>query len=332
MKILMYLPTATINRCFHPRDLSRLQAHHEVVLPADPLDFPAFWTLNAPTSKALVTGWGTPPITNEMLDLIPEVRYLCHSAGSVRQLLPPSFWLRDIRLATANEALATAVAESTLALIIWGLKAFTFCRALTRKGGWDYSRYAGRFPIRELYGTKIGIVGASKVGRELIRLLHSFDVEIFVADPHLPLTDTDRLRVQKVPLDELMRTCDVVTLHAPALPETRHMIGAPQFKLLRDGAIFINTARGVLVDTKAMVAELQTGRFFAFVDVTDPEPPPADHPFRTLPNVVLLPHATGPMTNGCFRQGRLCVEQLLAFASNTPVKGEVSREMAKIMA
>jgi phosphoglycerate dehydrogenase-like enzyme len=328
----MYLPAATVNRCFHPRDLNRLQALHEVVLPAAQVDFPEFWTLNAPTSKAIVTGWGTPAITNEMLEVAPSVRYVCHSAGSVRQMLPPSFWLRDIRLATAHEALAISVAESTLALMIWGLKSFMFCRALTRKGGWDYSKYASHFPIRELYGIKIGIIGAGKVGRELIRLLHNFDVDILVSDPHLPLTDTDRLRVQKVPLDELLSTCDVVSLHAPALPETRHLLGPAELKRLRDGAIFINTARGILVDNKALVAELQTGRFFAFVDVTDPEPPPADHPFRTLPNVVLLPHITGPMTNGCFRQGHLCAEQLIAFGNNTTVRGEVTREQAKIMA
>ena len=157
-------------------------------------------------------------------------------------------------------------------------------------------------------------------------------MEILVSDPHLSLTDTDRLRVRKVPLEELLRTCDVVSLHAPALPETRHLLGAPELKLLRDGTIFINTARGVLVDTRALVAELQTGRIFAFIDVTDPEPPPADHPFRTLPNVILLPHITGPITNGCFRQGRLCVEQLIAFGNNTSVRGEVFREQAKIMA
>jgi phosphoglycerate dehydrogenase-like enzyme len=332
MKILMYLPAATVNRCFHPRDLNRLQVQHEVVLPATKVEFPEFWTLNAPTSKAIVTGWGTPAITNEMLDLAPGLRYMCHSAGSVRQLLPPSFWLRDIRLATAHEALATSVAESTLALIISGLKSFTLCRALTRKGGWDYSKYAGHFPIRELYGMKIGIVGAGKVGRELVRLLRNFDVEILISDPHLSLTDTDRLRVQKVPLEELLKASDVVTLHAPALPETRHLLGAPELKLLRDGTIFINTARGILVDTKSLIGELQTGRIFAFIDVTDPEPPPADHPFRSLPNVVLLPHITGPMTNGCFRQGHLCVEQLLAFGNNTTVRGEVTREQAKIMA
>ncbi len=332
MNILMYLPAATVDRCFHPRDLNRLQIKHRVILPTTETDLPASWAQHAGTCDAIVTGWGTPEISNEMLDAAPNLRFVCHSAGSFRRMLPPSFWFRDIRLATANEALAIAVAESTLALIISGMKSFIFCRALTRKGGWDYSRHAGHFPIRELYGSKIGIIGAGKVGRELIRLLHNFEVEILVSDPHLSLTDTDRLRVRKVPLEELLRTCDVVSLHAPALPETRHLLGAPELKLLRDGTIFINTARGVLVDTRALVAELQTGRIFAFIDVTDPEPPPADHPFRTLPNVILLPHITGPITNGCFRQGRLCVEQLIAFGNNTSVRGEVFREQAKIMA
>jgi phosphoglycerate dehydrogenase-like enzyme len=110
------------------------------------------------------------------------------------------------------------------------------------------------------------------------------------------------------------------------------MLGAAQFKMLQDGAIFINTSRGALIDEAALVAELKTGRFFAFLDVTDPEPPAADHPFRSLPNCTLLPHVTGPVTNGCFRQGRLITDQVLAFAANNPVKGEVTKEQAKIMA
>ncbi len=80
------------------------------------------------------------------------------------------------------------------------------------------------------------------------------------------------------------------------------------------------------------MAELRTGRIYAFIDVTDPEPPAADHPFRSLPNVMLLPHVTGPVTNGRLRQGRMVTDQLLAFAANTPVPGEITSAQAKIMA
>ena len=91
-------------------------------------------------------------------------------------------------------------------------------------------------------------------------------------------------------------------------------------------AIFINTARGMIVDEPALVDELRTGRIFAFIDVTHPEPPRPDHPFRTLPNCVLLPHIAGAITNGVRRQGRSIVDQVMEFAEGKTMHGEITNE------
>ena len=97
-------------------------------------------------------------------------------------------------------------------------------------------------------------------------------------------------------------------------------------------AIFINTARGMIVDEPALCEELKTGRIFAFIDVTDPEPPRPDHPFRTLPNCVLTPHIAGAISNGCQRMGRSIVDQIFEFADGKKTHGEIRREQFEIMA
>jgi phosphoglycerate dehydrogenase-like enzyme len=110
------------------------------------------------------------------------------------------------------------------------------------------------------------------------------------------------------------------------------MLGAEQFAMMKDDAIFINTSRGSIVDEKALIAELRKQRIHAILDVTEPEPPSKDHPFRTLPNVMLTPHIAGAISNGCYRQGRLCVNQVLAYAAGRKVPGEVTAAALAIMA
>jgi phosphoglycerate dehydrogenase-like enzyme len=333
MKILFHLPRATLERCFRARELERLQAQHEVVLPAQDFGHHRDWAAHARDAIAIVTGWGTPHISDEMLAQAPRLKVLVHSAGSTKTLLPHEFWSRGIRLGTANEALGIGVAETTVALIVAGLKGLFPLREETRAGRWLPKDHAPLgLPIRETYGSTIGLIGASKVGRHVVRLLKQFEVEILVSDPHLESVEAAALDVARVDLDTLLRRSDVVSLHAPALPSTRHMLSRDQFKAMKDKAIFINTARGMIVDEAALVEELKTGRIFAFIDVTNPEPPPADHPFRTLPNCVLFPHIAGAISNGCFRQGRSVVDQLLEFADGKTMHGEVTEEQFRIMA
>lgn len=332
-KIGFYMPRATIDRCFAPEDLSRLAANHTLLLPTASQSLRACeWLDGMQDAEVIVTGWGTPALTDAMLAANSKLALLAHAAGSTRYLLSPDFWSHRIRLASANEALGVGVAETTLALIIAGLKGIFPYAAETRAGGWRDGRMPGGFPIRELYRTTIGLIGASKIGRHVIRLLRSFEVEILLADPHITPETAQALGVSLVDLNVLLERSEVVSLHAPALPATRHLLGSEQFKRMRDHALFINTARGMIVDEQALCAELATGRIFAFLDVTDPEPPAVDHPFRKLPNVVLLPHIAGAIGNGCLRMGRSITDQIYEFDAGQPLHGEITEAQWKVMA
>lgn len=334
MRVVFLLTVPIVEMCFDPQDLRRL-ADHSVALSnaASPDRLAEFWQRNAPDAEFLVTGWKTPPLTDEMLNRSPKLRAILHAAGSTRHLLPPSVWSRGLRIGSAREALAVGVAETTLGLIIAGLKGFFPASRMAREGGWliDSNRVQG-YEIREMYKSTIGLIGLSKTARHLLRLLKQFEVTVLATDPHVDAREVERLGATKVELEELMAASDVVSLHAPALPETRHMLRGPHFKLMRDGAIFVNTARGMIVDENALAGELATGRIWALLDVTDPEPPAADHPFRRLPNVVLLPHIAGAVGSGCLRLGRSVVDQILEFAGDRPMHGEFSAQEWAILA
>ncbi len=334
MRVVFLLTAPMVELCFDQEDLRRLSGHAAAFSTASTADRLAeFWTRHAGQAEFLVTGWKTPPLSDAMLDMAPRLGAILHAAGSTRHLLPPSIWSRGLRIASAREALAVGVAETTLGLIIAGLKGFFPASRMAREGGWliDSNRVQG-YEIREMYQSTIGLIGLSKTARHLLRLLKQFEVKVLATDPHVEADEVERLGATKVELDELMRTSDVVSLHAPALPETRHMLQSRHFQLMRDGAIFVNTARGMIVDENALAAELRSGRIWALLDVTDPEPPAPDHPFRTLPNVVLLPHIAGAVGTGCRRLGRSVVDQILEYAAGRPMHGEFSAQEWAILA
>ncbi|MCC6683041.1 MAG: hydroxyacid dehydrogenase [Phycisphaeraceae bacterium] len=334
VKILFYLPPDVLNRCFRQADLQRLQPAHTLLVPQQDSwqqSMTTFWAHHAADLDAVVTGWDTPHVTDGMLDQAPGLKIWIHSAGSVKHLLPDTFWQRGIALASCRDALAVGVAETTLGMMIAGLKRIFPAERLTRSGLWKNDAFASALRVRELFDLQIGIVGASRVGRHLIRLLQVYEVSIVVYDPYLTPSDAQQLGVQSVTLDELMRNCDVISLHAPALPETRHMIGNRELNMMKDDAILINTARGSLIDEPALVAALQTGRISALLDVTDPEPPAVDHPLRALPNCVITPHIAGAISNGCYRMGRSSIDQLLAFARNQTLSGHIDQDSIAIL-
>jgi phosphoglycerate dehydrogenase-like enzyme len=120
-----------------------------------------------------------------------------------------------------------------------------------------------------------------------------------------------------------MRRSDVVSLHTPAIEACRHIINARNLALMKDHAIFINTARGMCVDEAALIAELETGRILTCLDVTDPEPPAPGSPLYRLPNCILTPHIAGSIKENCHRQGRAVADQIEAFAAGNALPDEL---------
>jgi phosphoglycerate dehydrogenase-like enzyme len=153
-----------------------------------------------------------------------------------------------------------------------------------------------------------------------------------VYDPYLSDRERERLGVRRVSLDELFATSDVVSLHAPSTEETKAMITARHFRALRDGALFINTARTWVVDREAMLEALQTGRFRAVLDVFYQEPLPADDPLRDLDNVLITPHISGLTVESRLRLVEAIAEDVRRFFAGEDLVLAVPWDRLKIMA
>jgi len=238
---------------------------------------------------------------------------------------------RKICVVSANHAIAYNVAESTIGMLIMASHRFVDHALAIRTGRvWRDPN----LPINGQYlnGSTVGIVSASKVGREVMKLLMPFDLKILVYDPYLSDWEAGRLGIHKVGLDELFERSDFVTIHAPSIPQTWGMIGEAQFKKLKDGAVFINTSRGKVVDHDALLRECKTGRIIAVLDVTDPEPLPPDSPFRKLDNVIITPHISGAGYYGYFKIGDIVLESLEDFFADKPVKDAVNFSNYDILA
>ncbi|MFF9573264.1 NAD(P)-dependent oxidoreductase, partial [Streptomyces sp. NPDC014685] len=173
-------------------------------------------------------------------------------------------------------------------------------------------------PRHEIHGSPIGVIGASRTGRAYIALARAMGARVGVSDPYLSEADARELGVERVPLDVLLSRSRIVAVHAPVTEETHRMIGAAQLALMPDGAGLVNTARSWLVDEDALLTELTSGRLDAAIDVFDAEPLPADHPFRSLPNVLLTPHQAAGTTECRQQLGASAVDEVLRLLSGRP--------------
>ncbi|NEI70725.1 hydroxyacid dehydrogenase [Rhizobium lusitanum] len=277
-------------------------------------------------TEILVTGWGSPTIDAAALALAPHLKLVVHAAGTVKGLLDDSLFDRGILVSHAAQANARPVAEFTLAAIVFaGKKVFQFRERYVA----DRNRKR-TIPMQAEaignYHRTVGIIGASRIGRLVIELLAPFDYRILLYDPMVSDAEAARLGAEKTELDALMASADIVSLHAPSLPATRHMIDAHRLSLMKEGATFINTARGALVDEAALLAVLKTGRIDAIIDVTDPEVPEAASAFYDLPNVFLTPHIAGAVGLERTRLGEMAVDEAIRFIEGKPLLHEIRRE------
>jgi phosphoglycerate dehydrogenase-like enzyme len=316
-KCVVLLTRSMEQGCFAENDLERISAVTDFV-PAQTEDLTEETQLAAMSgADIIITGWGSHAVTTEMLDEAPQLALMCHSAGSIKHLVNEAFVERGITVCSAASALAVGVAEFAFGQMLMSMKGVWQHTALTQEGRWN--REESLKWMREPHGATVGIVGASWVGREMIRLCKNLDLaSILLADPYVSGEEAWALGATKVELDELMSRSDVVSLHTPATEECRHIINARNLALMKDYAIFINTARGMCVDETALIAKLEKGRLLACIDVTDPEPPRPDNRLFSLPNCILTPHIAGAVKENRQRQGALVADEVEAFTAGCP--------------
>jgi len=281
---------------------------------------------------AAITGWGTPPLDEALLARSSSLKLVAHAAGSIRHLVPFAA-IEESRLRVTHAAIhiGEAVAEFVMAHVFSFLRhPAELAEGMRRNEPWFDLRT--RLLGRLLGEQTVGLLGAGYIGRMMMRLFRAFDARVLVYDPYLAEAQAQALGVELSKLDELLRRSDIVSVHVPSLPETRHMIGAAQLAMLKDGSLFINTARGAIVDEQALIAELEKGRFTAVLDVYQTEPLPEDSPLRKLPNAILAPHAAGHSHETYLRQGTSAVDEVCRMLAGEPFRHEVTKAALATMA
>ncbi len=292
MKILVTLPKTHVSDTFlTPMVLEKLHSMGEVIF--NPYDRP--YTRDE-LKEALhgidiaFCGWGSTRYDAEILDAADSLKMICFCTGSIVGIASPELYERGIPLLNANCVFAESVAESCVCYTMVGLRRIEKYAKLMRDGGWKDLFYYNE----GIMDRTIGLVGFGTIAQKFVQFLKPFRVRILVHSGHLSKEEADKWGVECATLEEVFSKSDVVSVHQGLTDRTYHMITREHLKLMRDGALIINTARGEVIDEPAFIEELKTGRINAVLDVYEEEPPAPDSPLRTLENVTCLPHMGGP--------------------------------------
>lgn len=278
---------------------------------------------------ALITGWGAPRVTPELLAAAPDLQLVAHAAGSIRGLFDPDCYRHGVAVTTAAQANAWPVAQWTLAMILLSGK-----RTISRSRAFAADRHRSAHVGLDVGNADrtVGIIAASRIGRLVLDLLPAHGFRVLLADPTLSPEQAAELGAELVPLETLMTDSDVVSLHAPILESTKGMITAELLASMKDGATFINSARGILVDHDGLREQARTGRIDLVLDVTWPEPLPADDPLWDLPNVWITPHLAGAQGSELAWLGGSAVAEVECLAAGTPYHHAVDPQTYESMA
>jgi D-3-phosphoglycerate dehydrogenase len=219
---------------------------------------------------------------------------------------------RGIVVANTPAAHSDAVSDHVIGLMFAAVRRIAALDRAVRLGRWDQVSPA---PLNSVQGRTLGLVGFGHIARQLTRKLGGFAMKVLVYDPYVDAATLAAHGVELAELPSLLSTSDFVSLHCPLTPRTKGLIGEKELRSMKPTAVLINTSRGPVVDQPALLRALTEGWIAAAgLDVLEEEPPPGDHPFFPLDNVVLTPHSAGYAAGGVELRWRLSLETLVALA------------------
>ena len=334
VKVLITMPKRTYTRISKPNDIKELKSFAEVIMnifDKKPSEDKLVELISE--VDGCITSWGSPKITKRVVKSAKKLKIIGHAAGSIKPYICEEVFIKGITVVHAAPIIAKPVAEFTLALMLNCLRAIPqHFIALKFKKNWNFRERKEKY-TRDLKGKTIGIVGFGYVARELVKLLEPFEVRILVYDPYVEHDKLKKYNAKKVSLEELLSNSDIVTIHAALTEETRHMIGERELKLLKPHAFIINTARGAIIDEKALIKALKE-KWIAGValDVYEREPLPEDSPLYELDNVILTPHIAGASGERISTLLSTIIEEFKLFFEGKEPRYKIRYERLKIMA
>ncbi len=249
----------------------------------------------------------TDRIDATVLVQVPRLRVVSNLAVGFDNIDVDAATAMGVAVCTTPDVLTDSTAEHTIALLFAAARHIVTSDRAARAGEW-HTWYPMKFLGIDLVGKTIGIVGFGRIGQRVAEIASNIGMRVLVSDPRT--VDTQH---ENVSLLDLLSMSDVVSLHMPFNSRTRHLIDADRLAAMKDDSILINTARGGVLDTDALVDSLAAGKFQAVaLDVTDPEPLPAEHPLYQFDNVIITPHIASATVTTRREMTRLAVDNLIA--------------------
>ncbi|TPL91685.1 2-hydroxyacid dehydrogenase [Mesorhizobium sp. B2-3-12] len=260
------------------------------------------------------------PLSEGMMRRLPDIKLVAVSRGGPINIDMEAAKAHGITVVNVPGRNATAVAEFTIGAILAETRLIRVGHEALRKGEWRGDLYRADRTGRELNEMTVGVVGYGNIGTKVVRLLRAFGCHVLVSDPYVQLSADDRnAGVELVALDDLLSRSDVVTLHSRVTQETRGLIGKDTIARMKPGAIFVNTARGPLVDYDALYEALVSGQIAsAMLETFAVEPVPSDWPLLQLPNVTLTPHIAGASVRTVTYAAEQAAEEVRRYLAGLP--------------
>ena len=258
------------------------------------------------------------PVTREDIFSAPRLKFIQVAGVGVDHVDLEACAEKGVIVAAVAGANAQSVAEHVM------MSAFALLRPLVashtdlREGKWDLPQWMGQ--AQDLGGKTFGIFGMGRIGQELAKRLLPFGVTLLYHDLKPLPSDQERIwGLSFVTKDVLFQASDIISVHLPFNPDLYHTVGSKEFAAMKDGSIFINTARAELVDNDALIAALESKLLGAAIDVLNAEPPALDDPLLKLPNVLLTPHGAGVTIQAQNRIAQDAIQNVLRFLDHRPV-------------
>jgi glyoxylate reductase len=290
--------------------VERLEAQHDVEVWPERLPPPrAELMARAPELEGLLSLL-TDPVDAELIEAAPKLRAISNYAVGVDNVDVEAASARGIPVGNTPDVLTESTADLALALMLGIARRLAEGEAFVRAGEWQ-TWEPGLMLGRDLHGATVGIVGYGRIGQAVGRRLQGFGCELLTAN-------------RSAGLDDLLDRSDFVTVHCPLTPATRGLIDEAALRRMKPTAYLVNTARGPIVDTEALVRALHAGEIAgAALDVTDPEPLPAGHPLLDAPNLLVVPHVGSATVATRERMADMAVDNLLAGLAGEPMPNQV---------
>lgn len=327
MDVLVTVPEGDLRETFFPADLrDRLESLGDVAWNPSTDDFTTD-DLEARIRgvDVLVTGWGSPRVTADVVAVADDLDLVAHTGGSVGSLVSEAVYEAGIDVVSANDVMADHTAEHALGCIVARLHRIPEHHADMRAGEYD----PGAYDMRTLHRKTVGLVGLGTIGRKLLDHFAPFDVDVDVYDPYVDESAlVDYPFADLVDLDAALDS-DVVSVHAARTEETIGMLDADRLAQIPDGALFVNTARAEITDEAALMSELRAGRFEAVFDVYHEEPLSADHDLRSIDDVLLTPHVGGSQIRAPLTA--TIIDEIERYRAGEPLEHDIPREQWRTM-